>query len=131
MRRAYSMPLDEEVASVGPIDPQVGLLRLDRADGTPLAVLYQFACHPIMNPPSKGCSADYPGYASKVIEEALGGGGAGDGVVFLAAGVFAGRGVGVDGRGAEAQAKCAQVVARRAGPQDHALVDRRVVERRR
>ena len=74
MRRAYSMPRDEDVASVGPIDPQVGLLRLDRADGTPLAVLYQFACHPIMNPPSKGCSADYPGYASKVIEEALGGG---------------------------------------------------------
>lgn len=74
MRRAYSMPPDEDVASVGPIDPQVGVLRLDRMDGTPLAVLYQFACHPIMNPPSKGCSADYPGFASKVIEEALGGG---------------------------------------------------------
>lgn len=74
MRRAYSMPRDEDVASVGPIDPQVAVLRLDRMDGTPLAVLYQFACHPIMNPPSKGCSADYPGFASKVIEEALGGG---------------------------------------------------------
>lgn len=74
MRRAYSMPRDEDVASVGPIDSQIGLLRLDREDGKPLAVLYQFACHPIMNPPSKGCSADYPGYASKVIEEALGGG---------------------------------------------------------
>ncbi len=74
MRRAYSMPQDAEVASVGPIDPQVGLLRLDRADGTTMAVLYQFACHPIMNPPSKGCSADYPGFASKVIEDALGGG---------------------------------------------------------
>ena len=73
MRRAYSMPRDEDVAAVGPIDPQIGLLRLDREDGTPLAVLYQFACHPIMNPPSKGCSADYPGFASKVIEEALGG----------------------------------------------------------
>ncbi len=72
MRRAYSMPPDEEVASVGPIDPQVGVLRLDRADGTPLAVLYQFACHPIMNTPSKGCSADYPGFASKVIEDATG-----------------------------------------------------------
>ncbi|MDB6005126.1 MAG: Neutral/alkaline non-lysosomal ceramidase [Prosthecobacter sp.] len=72
MRRAYSMPRDEEVASVGPIDPQVGVLRLDRADGTPLAMLYQFACHPIMNPPSKGCSADYPGFASKVIEDATG-----------------------------------------------------------
>ncbi|HRH94751.1 MAG TPA: hypothetical protein PLB55_02395, partial [Prosthecobacter sp.] len=74
MRRAYSMPRDEDVASVGPIDPQIGLLRLDHADGTPFAVVYQFACHPIMNPPSKGCSADYPGFASKVIEEALGSG---------------------------------------------------------
>ena len=74
MRRAYSMPRDEDVAGVGPIDPQIGLLRLDREDGRPLAVLYQFACHPIMNPPSKGSSADYPGFASKVIEEALGDG---------------------------------------------------------
>lgn len=74
MRRAYSMPRDEDVASVGPIDPQVGLLRLERADGNPLAVVYNFACHPIMNPPHKGSSADYPGFASKVIEDALGGG---------------------------------------------------------
>lgn len=72
MRRAYSMPRDEDVLSTGPIDPQVGLLRLVRADGTPFAVVYHFACHPIMNPPSKGCSADYPGFASKVIEEATG-----------------------------------------------------------
>ncbi len=72
MRRAYSMPRDEDVAAVGPIDPQVGLLRLDREDGTTLAVIYNFACHPIMNPPSKGNSADYPGFASKVIEEATG-----------------------------------------------------------
>ncbi len=74
MRRAYSMPCDEDVASVGPIDPQIGPLRLDREDGQPLAVLYHFACHPIMNPPSKGNSADYPGFASKVIESSLGGG---------------------------------------------------------
>lgn len=72
MRRAYSMPRDEDVAGVGPIDPQIGLLRLDREDGRPLAVLYHFACHPIMNPPSKGNSADFPGFASKVIEENLG-----------------------------------------------------------
>jgi hypothetical protein len=72
MRRAYSMPPDDQVASVGPIDPQVGIVRFDRMDGRPLAVLYNFACHPIMNPPNKGSSADFPGYASKVIEENLG-----------------------------------------------------------
>jgi hypothetical protein len=74
MRRAYSMPRDEDVAGVGPIDPQVGLLRLDREDGKPLAVVYNFACHPIMNPPHKGNSADFPGYASKVLEDSLGSG---------------------------------------------------------
>ena len=72
MRRAYAMPRDEEVLRTGPIDPQIGLLRLDRADGTPLAVVYQFACHPIMNPPGKGNSADFPGFASRVVEEATG-----------------------------------------------------------
>lgn len=78
MRRAYSMPRDEDVAGVGPIDPQIGLLRLDRDNGAALAVVYNFACHPIMSPPSKGSSADFPGFASKLIEEVLG-----DGVVAL------------------------------------------------
>lgn len=72
MRRAYSMPKDEDVVSVGPIDPQIGLVRLDREDGKPLALVYSFACHPIMNPPYKGSSADYPAFASKVIEESMG-----------------------------------------------------------
>ena len=74
MRRAYSLAWDNEIASVGPIDPQVGLLRLDREDGRPLAVLYNFACHPIMNPPSKGTSADFPAYTSALLEDALGDG---------------------------------------------------------
>ncbi len=74
MRRAYSLPWDQEVAGVGPIDPEVGVLRIDRENGVPLAVLYNFACHPIMNPPGKGNSADFPGFASRLIEETLGGG---------------------------------------------------------
>jgi hypothetical protein len=72
MRRAYSMPRDEDVAAVGPIDPQIGVLRIDRTDGTTLAVLYNFACHPIMGVPGGGNTADYPGFASNVIEECIG-----------------------------------------------------------
>lgn len=72
MRRAYPMPRDEDLAEIGLIDPRIGLLRIDRLDGRPLAAVYHFACHPIMNPPSKGNSADFPGYASRVIEENLG-----------------------------------------------------------
>ena len=73
MRRTYSLPNDSGIASVGAIDPQIGLLRLDRLDGSNLALVYNFACHPIMNPPSSGNSADFPGVASAIIEEQLGG----------------------------------------------------------
>jgi hypothetical protein len=66
------MPADSDVAGIGPVDPEIGLLRLDRSDGTPLAVLYNFACHPIHGVPSGGNTADFPGFASRVIEENLG-----------------------------------------------------------
>lgn len=71
VRHAYSMPADEEVASVGPIDPQIGILRLDKEDGQTLAVVYNFACHPIMGVPNGGNTADLVGFASKVIEDNL------------------------------------------------------------
>ncbi len=74
MRRAYALPPDEEVQNIGPIDPQIGILRLDRLDGRPLAVLYNFACHPIMGAPGGGNTAGFPAFASRVIEETLGGG---------------------------------------------------------
>jgi hypothetical protein len=72
MRRAYSLPPDGDVADVGPVDPQIGLLRLDRLDGQPLALVYNFACHPIEGVPGGGNTADLVGFASQVIEENLG-----------------------------------------------------------
>ncbi len=78
VRHAYSLPPDEQVAGIGPTDPEIGLLRLDRKNGQPLAVVYNFACHPIQGVPSRGNTADIPGFASKVIEENLG-----DGVLAL------------------------------------------------
>ncbi len=72
VRRAYSMPRDEDVAAVGPIDPEIGILKIERLDGAPLAVLYQFACHPIQGAPTGGNTADYPAFASRAIEESLG-----------------------------------------------------------
>jgi hypothetical protein len=72
VRRAYSLPPDRQVAGLGPVDPQIGVLRIDRENGRPLAVVYHFACHPIEGVPSNGNSADIPGFASKVIEDTLG-----------------------------------------------------------
>lgn len=71
VRHAYSLPPDEEVAEVGPVDPQIGVLRLDRQDGRTLAVVYNFACHPIQGVPSGANTADVTGFASQVIEDNL------------------------------------------------------------
>lgn len=77
VRHAYALPPDEEVAAVGPIDPRIGLLRIDRLDtGQPLAAVYQFACHPIQGVPGGGNTADLTGFASQVIEANLGDGSA-------------------------------------------------------
>jgi len=73
-RHANPCPPDEEVAGVGPIDPEIGILRVDRLDGRPMAVVYDFACHPYITVPRGGVTADFPGFASKVIEETLGNG---------------------------------------------------------
>ncbi|MCK5801182.1 MAG: hypothetical protein KAI66_00050 [Lentisphaeria bacterium] len=72
VRHAYSLPPDEEVAAVGPVDPEIGVLRLDREDGRPLAVVYNFACHPIQTVPNGGNTADIAGFASQAIEDSLG-----------------------------------------------------------
>jgi len=74
VRHAYSLPPDADVASVGPVDPEIGLVRLDCEDGRTLAVIYNFACHPIQGVPAGGITADITGFASRVIEENLGDG---------------------------------------------------------
>lgn len=71
VRHAYSLPPDEEIAEVGPIDPEIGVLRLDRVDGRALAVVYNFACHPIQGVPNGRNTSDMTGFASQVIEDNL------------------------------------------------------------
>ena len=74
VRHAYPMPPDDQVIGVGPIDPQIGVLRLDREDdGRTLAVVYHFAIHPIQTVPSRANTADITGFASQVIEDNLDG----------------------------------------------------------
>jgi hypothetical protein len=70
-RHAYSLPPDEEVIGVGPVDPEIGILRLDRKNGKTLAVLYNFAVHPIQGVPNGGNTADISGFASKTVEDCL------------------------------------------------------------
>lgn len=62
---------DAKVASL-PVDPTVGVIRLDRRDGTPLAILVNYACHAVVyGPDNLSYSADYPGVMRDTVEEAF------------------------------------------------------------
>ncbi|MCK4966325.1 hypothetical protein KAS50_04800 [bacterium] len=74
IRRANPCPQDDDVAGLGEFDPEIGILRIDRVDGKPLAVLYNFAGHAYGGVPNRGVTACFPGFASKVIEGNLGNG---------------------------------------------------------
>ena len=71
IRHANPLPPDKEVIGIGPVDPEIGILRLDKKNGKTLAVVYNFACHPYQGVPNGGTTADFPGFASKVIEDNL------------------------------------------------------------
>ncbi|MEE2658868.1 MAG: neutral/alkaline non-lysosomal ceramidase N-terminal domain-containing protein [Candidatus Latescibacterota bacterium] len=58
----------------GPVDPEVAVWRIDREDGTPLAVLANYACHPVvMGSGNRLFTADFPGAALDWLDSRLGG----------------------------------------------------------
>jgi len=55
-----------------PIDPTVSVLRVDTADGKPLAVLVNYACHPVVfGADNLEYSADFPGVMTATVESQL------------------------------------------------------------
>jgi neutral ceramidase len=57
----------------GPTDPEVLILRLDSAEGQPLAVVANYACHAVaLSAESYGISADWPGAMRWAVESATG-----------------------------------------------------------
>lgn len=66
---------ESKVSTTFPFDPTVGVIRVDRSDGTPLAMLVHYACHPVvLGPDNVDYSADYPGEMRKVVEQEIGNG---------------------------------------------------------
>ncbi len=59
----------------GKFDTEVGVVRIEKADGMPLAAVVNYACHAVcLMADSCLLSADYPGFAKHFLEERLGGG---------------------------------------------------------
>jgi len=57
-----------------PADTTVGVLRVDNARGEPLAILVNYACHPVVFTADNDLySADYPGAMRRYVEKNLGG----------------------------------------------------------
>ena len=58
---------------LGPVDPRVAVLRIDRVDGNPLAAVLNHACHPVsLGSQCTDISADFPGTARRLVEEQTG-----------------------------------------------------------
>ena len=57
-----------------PVDPLVGVIRVDDAKGKPIAIVVNYSCHPVIyGPDNLQYSADFPGAMSAVIENDFGG----------------------------------------------------------
>jgi neutral ceramidase len=55
-----------------PLDPRVGIIRIDGADGRVLAVVVNYACHAVIfGPDNLRYSADYPSATAEVVERAF------------------------------------------------------------
>ncbi len=66
---------ETKISTTFPVDPTVGVIRIDRRDGTPLAVLVNYACHPVvLGPENLSYSADYPSEMRRYVEQEMGSG---------------------------------------------------------
>jgi neutral ceramidase len=57
----------------GPVDRRIGLMRLDQEDGSPLALIANYAIHgTVLGPANLAISGDVPGIVSEYVEEKTG-----------------------------------------------------------
>ncbi|MBI3948143.1 MAG: neutral/alkaline non-lysosomal ceramidase N-terminal domain-containing protein [Armatimonadetes bacterium] len=56
-----------------PVDPEIGILRLEDSAGRPLGVLFHYSCHPtVMGPDNLMITQDWPYYAIRRIRQEVG-----------------------------------------------------------
>ncbi len=65
---------ETKITTTFPVDPTVGVIRVDDAAGKPMAILVHYSCHPVvLGPDNLEYSADYPGEMRRYVEKQLGG----------------------------------------------------------
>ncbi|MDP2899332.1 MAG: hypothetical protein Q8Q12_22575 [bacterium] len=71
----FTLPPEQPELTFGPIDPEVVVLRIENTTGEMVSSLVNFACHPVSIYPSLpySISADFPAYATRVVEKSEGG----------------------------------------------------------
>lgn len=72
VRMAHTNPPTDAYESLVFADDTTRIIRLDRADHTPLCVLFNFGCHPLVGFADCKTTANYPGIAEQFIEEHTG-----------------------------------------------------------
>lgn len=71
-QRVTGVGINREQEPLGPIDTTAQLMRVDRADGAALAVVYNFGAHPVVRYRySSRVSADWPGLVAAYLRLAL------------------------------------------------------------
>lgn len=64
--------VNKTMVPTAPVDPTVSVLRVDTAEGKPLAILVNYACHPVVfGPDNLQYSADFPGVMIRSVEQAF------------------------------------------------------------
>ena len=56
----------------GPVDPEVGVIKIEDMQGRPRAIVMNYACHADVVCQNYAISADFPGAATRKVEEAFG-----------------------------------------------------------
>ena len=69
---APAMWRDVERVPYCPVDPEVGVIKIEDKEGNPRVIIMQYACHPVANGINYDISADYPGVAARIVEEEFG-----------------------------------------------------------
>ena len=74
-RVVFTLGPEAKQLSFGPVDPEVFAVRVEDVGGVIVGSIVGFGCHPVSIYPSMGTtiSADYPAFATRVVEQAEGG----------------------------------------------------------